>query len=116
MKFTGSICAAAMALLVAASGAVRAQAPGWAPFASVTPVYQGKGDLDGGGDYSAWSTILRAGVLGELGDGRRAGVVFNYGYTDYAFSSPTALGGVAPWGAVQRYGVATPLSLALRDG
>jgi hypothetical protein len=116
MQFTGSLFATAVALLVAASGAAQAQGTGWAPFASLTPVYQGKGDLDGGGDYSAWSAILRAGVLGELGAGRRAGVVFNYGYTDYAFSSPTAFGGVAPWGAVQRYGVAAPLSLALSDG
>jgi len=115
MQFTVSRRAIAMALLVAVSGAAQAQATGWVPFASVTPVYQGKGDLDGGGDYSAWSTILRAGTLGDLGGGRRAGVVLNYDYTDYAFASPGAFGGAAPWSAVQRYGIATPLSFAVSD-
>ena len=94
----------------------QAQSPGWVSFASITPVYQGKADLDGGGDYSAWTSILRVGMLGDLGGGRRAGVVFNYDYTDYDFSNPQAFGGSAPWGAVQRYGAAAPLSMALKDG
>jgi hypothetical protein len=116
MQFTVSRRAIAIALLAMISGAVQAQGTGWAPFVSVTPVYQGKGDLDGGGDYSALSTILRAGMLGDLGGGRRAGVVLNYDYTNYDFSSPGAFGGVAPWGAVQRYGIAAPLSLAVSEG
>ena len=106
----------AAVLLCAASTGLQAQGAGWVSFASVTPVYQGKGDLQGGGDYSAWSTILRAGMLGELGGGRRAGVVVNFDHTEYDFSAPGAFGGVAPWGAVQRYGVAAPLSMALNDG
>jgi hypothetical protein len=118
MRLTVSLRAIAAALLVAASGAAQAQGQGtgWAPFASITGVHQGTGDLDGGGDYSAWSTIVRAGVLGELGGGMRAGVAFNYDYSDYDFASPTAFGGVAPWGSVRRYGVAAPLSMALGDG
>lgn len=120
MQFRLSRTAVAMALAIVAVGATQAQAQpqgtGWVPFASVTPVYQGKGDLDGGGNYSAWSTILRAGIQGDLGGGRRAGVVLNYDYTDYAFSSGGAFGAVAPWGAVQRYGVAAPLSFAVGDG
>lgn len=106
----------AMASVVVASGAAQAQGTGWTPFASVTPVYQGKADLDGGGTYGAWSTILRAGVQADLGEGRRAGVVINYDYTDTTFTGAGAFGAAAPWGAVQRYGVAAPLSLTVGGG
>jgi len=116
MQFQVCIRVAAMAVAVAVSAAAHAQAPGWAPFASVTGVVQGHGDLDGGGDYSAWSTILRAGTFGDLGGGNRAGVTFNVDYTDFSFSNPAAFGGVAPWGVVQRYGAAAPLAFKLQDG
>jgi len=113
----------AAALAVAAWGACAdaAQAQpsggGWTSFGSVTAVYQGASDLDGGGDYSAWTGIVRAGAMGDLGGGRRAGVVFNYDYTDYSFSAPAAaFGGMAPWGSVKRYGMAAPLSFTRPDG
>ncbi len=122
MHFGNSRGVLAAALAFAAwgvfPGASLAQAPGggWSQFGSLTAVYQGTADLDGGGDYSAWSTILRAGVLGDLGGGKRAGLVFNYDYSDYEFSSPAAFGGIAPWGSVKRYGVAAPLSFTRPDG
>ena len=112
----------ATALVLAAcgtlAGAAHAQASAatWSTFGSLTAVHQADADLDGGGDYSASSAILRVGVLGDLGAGRRAGLVFNYDYTDYDFSAPAAFGGMAPWGAVQRYGVAAPLSYTRADG
>ena len=116
----GGVFGAVLAFAAGAAfpGAVRAQAPGggWSPFGSATLVSQGDADLEGGGGYSAWSTILRAGVLGDLGGGRRAGLVFNYDRTDYEFTDPVAFGGVAPWGVVQRYGVAAPLSFTRPDG
>jgi len=112
--------AAALALAACATfpGAVQAQAGGaaWSTFGSMTVVHQAAADLDGGGDYSAWNTILRAGMLGDLGGGRRAGLVLSYDYTDYEFSAPAAFGGLAPWGVVQRYGVAAPLSYTRADG
>lgn len=116
MRIEGSRRAVAMALLALAAGAAQAQGTAWSTFGSVTPVYLGQGDLDGGGHYSAWSTILRAGLLGDLGGGRRAGVVFNYDYTDYSFAQPAAFGAVAPWGSVKRYGLAAPLSYTRSDG
>jgi hypothetical protein len=108
--------ALALASLAAVAGAVHAQAPGWTPFVSVTPVSQGHADLDGGGDYRAWSMFLRGGVLGSLGGGNLAGVVLNLDRTDPSFTSPAAFGNVAPWGVVQRYGVAAPLSFAVGGG
>jgi len=122
MHFGNSRCVATLALVVAAwsvfPGAVHAQGQGggWSQFGSLTAVYQGTADLEGGGNYSAWSTILRAGVLGDLGGGRRAGLVLNYDHSDYEFSSPSAFGGVAPWGTVLRYGLAAPLSFTRADG
>jgi hypothetical protein len=104
------------AAALATAGAAQAQQSGWRPFVSVTPVYQGKGQLDGGGHYSAGSAIIRAGASSDLGRGSRAGVTLNYDYTDYFFSDPVRFGGAAPWNIVQRYGVSGLLSFGLRDG
>ncbi len=41
-----------LTLALATAGAAHAQEMDWRPFLSVTPVYQGQGDLDGGGHYS----------------------------------------------------------------
>jgi hypothetical protein len=108
--------ATVLAALLAAVGPARAQETGWRPFVSVTPIYQGKGDLDQGGDFSVWGAIVSGGVARDLGGGNSVGVTLNYSYSDYSFSNPVAFGGVAPWNVVQRYGVAVPLQFALRDG
>jgi hypothetical protein len=110
------MASSALVLALAAAGAAQAQGGGWQPFVSVTPVYQGSADLDGGGDVGAWSAYVRAGVLGDIGGGNRAGVTFNYDYTDYSFSNPAAFGGVAPWNAVRRYGASAPLAFNLGEG
>jgi hypothetical protein len=100
---------AVMAGAAAAASAQGAPADGWRPFVSVTPIWQGNADFDGGpGDYSAWSAVLRAGVTGPIGNGHRAGIGLNYDYTDYDFSGSTPFGG-APWNIVQRIGVSVPL-------
>ena len=97
-------------------GAAQAQEPGWRPFVSLTPAYEGKGDLDQGGDFSVSRAIVRGGVTGQAAPGVGAGVTLSYDYNDYSFSNPAAFGGVAPWNIVQRIGVAVPLSFELRDG
>ena len=105
-----------LAAALATAAAAQAQETGWRPFVSLTPVYQGSADLDGGGDYSIWSAIVRAGVSGAIGGGNRAGVTLNYDYSDHSFSNPVRFGGAAPWNIVQRYGASVPLSFGLRDG
>jgi hypothetical protein len=97
-------------------GAAQAQEAGWRPFVSITPAYEGKGDLDQGGDFSVSRAVVRGGVTGQPAPGVRAGVTLNYDYHDYSFSNPAAFGGVAPWNIVQRYGAAVPLSFEVRDG
>ena len=104
-----------LAMAIACSGLAHAQTPQWTPFVSMTPIYQGKSNLNGGGGYSAGSLLLRGGVSGDLGNGRRAGVTLNYDYSDYSFSNPVSFGGRAPWGSVERYGIALPLSQTLND-
>lgn len=122
MKFTISrrTRSTMLTLVFATASAAQAQAQAqevdWRAFLSVTPVYQGKGDLDGGGDYSAQSAIVRMGVSGDFGRSNRIGVTLNYDYTDYSFSSPARFGNVAPWKTVQRYGVSVPLAFGLSDG
>ena len=98
------------------SSQAQAQFQDWNFTLSATPVYQGKADLDSGGDFSSSSLLLRAGASTALKGGRRAGVILNYDVTDYRFSAPAAFGGRAPWGSVERYGFSLPLSFALQDG
>lgn len=116
MKPQAAHCAAALvAAVVLAAGPAQAQEARWQPFVSVTPVYEGDADLDQGGDFNVWRALVSAGVEGEIARGVSGGVTLNYGYSDYSFSNPAAFGGAAPWNIVQRYGVAIPLSLGLRD-
>jgi hypothetical protein len=108
--------ATATALLGLLPAVAHAQT-GWRPFLSITPVYQGDADLDSGGDFQRYGVGVRAGMAGPIGSGgNRAGVTLNYDYQSYSFTDPVAFGGVAPWSILQRYGVAVPLSFALRDG
>jgi len=105
-----------LAALLAAAGPAPAQETGWRPFISVTPAYEGAGDLDGGGDFSARRAIVRGGMARPLEGGNSIAVTLNYDYADYSFSNPVAFGGVAPWDVVQRYGASVALAFALRDG
>jgi len=117
MKSKPSLRAAVIGVLAAfaASGTALAQG-NWRPSASITPLYLGKADIDGGGHYSVFSTIVRAGVMGSIGGDDVAGVTLNYDYSDYSFSDPAAFGGVAPWNVVRRYGVAAPMIFGVGEG
>ena len=103
-------------LLTVAGAASGAETGNWQSFASVTPVYQGNGNLDNGGHFSMSGAIVRGGASYDLGGGNRAGITLNYDYLDFSFSNASAFGSVAPWGTVQRYGVTVPLSFAVGDG
>lgn len=102
-----------LTLAIATASPVQAQPMDWHPFLSVTPIYQGQGNFDGGGHVSARSAMVRTGATVDIGSGNRAGVILNYDYTDYSFSNPVRLGGAAPWNIVQRYGVSVPLTFGL---
>lgn len=94
----------------------RAGAPGTTTFASVTPVYQAGAGLEDGGDVRFGGMVFRGGILTDLGGGTRAGITLVYDYLDYSFANPTVFNSTPPWGVVQRYGVAAPLSFTLGHG
>jgi hypothetical protein len=94
---------------------LHAQGSGWRSFVSVSPVFE-DAKLDAGGDASVGGAIVRLGSLHDFGGGTRAGFTVSYDYFDYSFDNPVAFGGVAPWGPVQRYGVATPVSFTMGTG
>jgi hypothetical protein len=116
MKLEQTRRLAAAVLLAATAIAGSAQAQGnWRPSASITPLYVGNSGIDGGGDYSMFGAVVRAGVTGSIGGANLAGLTFNYDYYDYSFSNPAAFGGVAPWNVVRRYGVAAPLMFGVSE-
>lgn len=111
----GLVLALLTMVLGAASSDARANPP--SSFVSLSPIYQGDGDLDtGGGKVSMKGALARAGTIFDLGGGTRAGVTASYDYLDFSFNQPAAFGGVAPWGKVQRYGVAFPVMFRAGDG
>ena len=114
MNFERSLRIAALFAALATGGTVQAQG-NWHPFASITPLYVGNSGIDGGGEYSMFGAIVRAGVQTGFGGTSLAGLTFNYDYLDYSFSDPAAFGGVAPWNVVRRYGVAAPLVFGVSD-
>jgi hypothetical protein len=88
----------------------------WGFTVSATPVYQGSADIDGGGSYRTDGVLVRLGASGPIVGRLRGGLVLSYDYRDAHFKTPTVFGGAAPWEALQRIGIAAPLSLELADG
>jgi hypothetical protein len=114
MRRWGVLGASVLALYLAAGGG-RAEAGssqadvGFSPSLSVTPFYQGRAGLDGGGRFSAAGAITRLGVTRRLGARGFWGLTLNYDYTDYRFDDADAFGGEAPWNDVQRVGLSVPI-------
>ncbi|MCU0967599.1 MAG: DUF6268 family outer membrane beta-barrel protein [Rubrivivax sp.] len=108
------------AALLGACGAAIAQPQGGpsgpSVAASITPVWLGTADLDGGGEVESTTLIARLGLQWDLGAGRRAGIAANVDRTSYDFTAPAAFGGVAPWDEVWRYGLSAPLAQGLPSG
>lgn len=114
------VVAASLALASTAADAqmpvsIAPRATGLTPFVSVTPVWQGRANLDGGGNFSAWGAYLRAGATTSFGDRNVAGAFLSYDYTDYSFSGSNAFG-AGPWNIVQRVGASFPLVFRGGDG
>jgi hypothetical protein len=101
---------AALGTAIVTGGSAHAQqSERWRSFASLTPLYQSSAGIDGGGDFSARGILFRAGTIGPMSPQTTSGVTFSYDYTDYRFGTPTFTGLSAPWGTVERIGLAFPL-------
>jgi hypothetical protein len=99
--------ATACVLLLLAPG-ISAAAEAWRSSVSVTPVWQGNANIDGGGDFETSGIAFRAGTSFGFGEGHRAGLALQYDQLDYDFSEGTVFGN-APWGEVERFGFSVPL-------
>ncbi|WP_217371812.1 hypothetical protein [Ruegeria arenilitoris] len=96
-----------------AAGAAQSQQPiGWGGIVDGLAVYQGKADLDDGGDFSASRAFLRTGIINRFADGSFAGLVLSYGQFSYDFGFP----GNQPWEDVRDIRISVPLRFALDGG
>lgn len=116
LGLAGLLAASAVPQSAFAQSAGQPPTSRWFSSATAGAWYQDDADLDGGGDYRTSGFFLRGGVSTIVGDGHRSGLTFNYDYTDYRFSSPTAFGGTAPWDNTHRIGFGVPLVLQGEDG
>jgi hypothetical protein len=67
---------------------------------SVAALARLNANLDGGGDFAV-NGIVAKGTLGRaFGSSFTAGLTLGYGYEDWRFGTPGALGAAAPWGAI----------------
>ncbi len=112
MKFPSRSLLILILLTILTAASARAAAPGppgqWQSSASLTPLYLGASGISGGGDYASNIFALRLGTMGGLGPRTRIGLSLSASYADNRFDTPTAFG-LAPWGDVQRVGLAVPL-------
>jgi hypothetical protein len=110
-----------LASALLASLTLMAQAAGegprrsWQSSVSFTPLYLGASGISGGGDYASNIYAVRLGTMGGLGPRTRIGLSFSGSYADNRFDTPTAFG-AAPWGDVQRLGMAMPIMQVGSDG
>jgi len=110
MMPSGRTLILAFALLVSLPLAAQAAGEGgpprsWQSSVSFTPLYLGAGGISGGGEYAANIYAVRLDTMGGLGPRTRIGLSFSGSYADNRFDTPTAFGS-APWGDVQRLGIA----------
>lgn len=94
----------ALAVLLAAvsspSGAQQSEAARPLSSVSVAALARLNANLDGGGDFAV-NGIVAKGTLGRaFGSSFTAGLTLGYGYEDWRFGTPGALGAAAPWGAI----------------
>lgn len=76
---------------------------------SIAPIFEPSTSLDRGGKAGVNAIIASAGVSRQLTPQWAGGIDFAYTRADWRFDAPAAFGGAAPWGVVQRFGLAAPL-------
>ena len=81
--------------------------------ASATAFHQPKTDIDGGGDFSLSSALIRFKASYQFSPTTAVGMSLKYDIDDYDFSGSTELGGKAPWNDVRRFGIGIPIFMRL---
>ena len=75
---------------------------------SVSALHQPEVDIDGGGNFSLSSGLLRFGLKRSVGPGSSIGLGLSYDVDDYDFTGITEFGGEDPWNDVRRFGISLP--------
>jgi len=76
---------------------------------SVSPVHQFSADIDGGGNFSQSSALLRLGATRSISSSTSVGFNIKYEADDYDFSGAGELAGAQPWNDIRRFGFSVPL-------
>jgi hypothetical protein len=98
--FAALVIAASLAVFPSSSRAQESDAARPSSSVSAAALARLKADIDGGGDFSV-NGVSAKGTLGRaLGSRFTAGLTLGYGYEDWRFGTPGALGGAAPWGSI----------------
>jgi hypothetical protein len=84
-------------------------------YISGAPVFQLGSPVNGGGTVSVNSVDLSGGFKYQFNEKFGAGLALLYNLSDFRFSGVNAIPLSAPWGTLQRYGVAVPLVYTLAD-
>ncbi len=76
---------------------------------SVSPLYQSKVNIDGGGEFKLSSLFLRFKARQSVSSTTSVGLNLKYDLDDYDFSGTTEFGGAQPWNDVRRFGIGVPV-------
>jgi hypothetical protein len=98
-------------VLVSSLPALAQPRTGWSTQVDGFTVFQGQTDLDGGGEFSASRTFLRAGAIYTAETGNSAGVSASFGFFDYDFDKT----GRDPWGNIRDYRISAPVRFAVSE-
>ncbi len=82
---------------------------------SATPFHQPAVDVEGGGEFSLSSALLRFKVKRAISPGGFVGLSLKYDLDDYDFTGTRILGGTRPWNDIRRFGVGLPFFTLLRN-
>lgn len=110
-----SISIGALAAIATASVAAQ-QSNATSVTYSIAPQYQGKADLDRGGDFSVTAVDVSLGVTTALSSSVRLGINGQVGFEDFSFDRASAFGALAPWGRIDRATLSAPLTWMLEGG
>ena len=76
---------------------------------SLSPLYQSKTNIDGGGKFKLSSLFLRFKARRPVSPTTFIGLNLKYDVDDYDFSGTTEFGGAQPWNDVRRFGIGIPI-------
>ena len=112
MKNHLPLCAIISSIVLVSSLPATAQTrTGWSTQFDGFTVFQGETDLDGGGEFSANRTFLRAGAIYNLENGNSVGISASFGFLDYDFDNMRQ----DPWGNIRDYRISAPMRFSISE-